>query len=156
MRPRRREVNGSYRRIFFHEDRVLELPPVARLWVALSCGPRITLDKRRAVLHAGLRSPGRGIGRECGTRKTKFQHSSNTEIPERSRPKFCWTDLYQLLLTVHDSLLLYSLSRLFFTLKMLLYEDIVTGDEMFSDAFPMCVAFTCGAYSRLTPGRAGS
>ena len=23
---------------------------------------------------------------------------------------------------------------------MLLYEDIITGDEMFSDAFPMCVS----------------
>ena len=25
------------------------------------------------------------------------------------------------------------------TAAMLLYEDILTGDEMFSDAFPMCV-----------------
>lgn len=33
--------------------------------------------------------------------------------------------------------------------KMLLYEDILTGDEMFSDAFPMYVA----AYCALLPVR---
>ena len=34
---------------------------------------------------------------------------------------------------------------LFFAYKMLLYQDILTGDEMFSDAFPMCVLswFVC-------------
>lgn len=79
-------------------------------------------------------------------------HTDDRQALSRSKSLF----LDHVLIGTFDRFSRSFLSILFsFAYKMLLYQDILTGDEMFSDAFPMCVPswFVCCCFVSNVPSK---
>lgn len=129
-----REVNGGDWGVLLDEDGMLELSPVARVCaVPRGRWPSVFLDEDGLVVHrareqrkptfCGEGGPGHVCRRSISRWIKTFESASRS--PPSSSP-------------LHPLHLISALSTHPLS-TMLLYSDVLTDDEMFSDAFPMYV-----------------